>query len=333
MRSTKQGGETRKTRARAAPTGVAWYHDLVLSRAQAASALSSLLLGALASGCSGATHGAGASIASTDVAKLEAGVPGAPSASSSSGGAPAPAALGDGPGWLGVEAAVLPPGEAGVLVRSVMPGSPAEKSGVALGDRILRVGTEEVSRPQDLVRVVSGHRGGERLGLALLRDGVQRLIAVVLADRPDPDEMLRLALGNGEAPAWRPLATVRGSVPATLAELRGRVVVMDFWASWCVACRMTVPTLNAWQDRYGAQGLTIVGVTMDSPEVALPASIEIGMEYPVLSDPDGETTRAYKAFALPTLFLIDRNGKIRLAQVGYSSAGLEKAETELRGLL
>ena len=241
--------------------------------------------------------------------------------------------MGDGPGWLGVEVAPPAAGEGGVLVRSVMQGSPAQKSGVLLGDRILRLGSEEVGRPQDVVRIVSAHRGGERLGLALVREGAERLVSVVLEDRPDPDEMLKLALGDGQAPAWRPLATVRGSVPATLAELRGRVVVIDFWASWCVACRLTVPTLNAWQDRYGAQGLTVVGVTMDSPEVALRASVEIGMEYPVLSDPDGETTRVYKAFALPTLFIIDRDGRIRLAQVGYSSAGLERAETALRGLL
>jgi thiol-disulfide isomerase/thioredoxin len=257
------------------------------------------------------------------------GSPAAPSA-------PGPAAGdhdGDGPGWLGVEVASPPAGEAGVLVRTVIPSSPAEAAGIALGDRILRLGTEEVTRPQDLVRIVSGHHAGERLGLALTRAGSERLLPVTLVARPDPSEMLRLALGNGEAPAWRPLASVRGSVPSSLSELRGRVVVMDFWASWCVACRLTVPTLNAWQDRYGAQGLTVVGVTMDAPDVALQAAIEIGMEYPILSDPDGETMRAYKAFALPTLFLIDRDGRIRLAEVGYSSAGLAQAEAELRGLL
>jgi thiol-disulfide isomerase/thioredoxin len=240
---------------------------------------------------------------------------------------------GDGPGWLGVEVGTVPPGEAGVLVESVMRGSPAERAGLLAGDRILRIGAEEVANARDVVRIVSGHRGGDRVGLSLVRDGAERLISAVLVERPDPDEMLRLELGGDEAPPWRPLATVRGSVPATLAELRGRVVVMEFWASWCVPCRLSAPKLTAWQDRYGPQGLTVIGITMDSPEVALQASVEMGMDYTVLSDPDGETTRVYKAFALPTLFVIDRAGKIRVAMVGYSSAGLEKAESTLRGLL
>jgi peroxiredoxin len=72
---------------------------------------------------------------------------------------------------------------------------------------------------------------------------------------------------------------------------------------------------------------------MDSPEVALEAALELGIDYPVLSDPDGETTRVYKAYALPTLFVIDRGGKIRVASVGYSSAGLEKTERLLAELL
>jgi thiol-disulfide isomerase/thioredoxin len=220
-----------------------------------------------------------------------------------------------------------------VLVKDVMRGSPAEKSGLSVGDRILRIGSEEVTRAQDVVRIVSAHRGGDRVGLALVRGGADRLIPVVLAARPDADDLLKLSLGDGVAPAWRPLAPVRGSAPSSLSELRGRVVVMDFWASWCVPCRLTIPTLNAWHDRYGAQGLTVVGVTMDSPEVALEAALELGIDYPVLSDPDGETTRVYKAYALPTLFVIDRGGKIRVASVGYSSAGLEKTERLLAELL
>jgi thiol-disulfide isomerase/thioredoxin len=232
-----------------------------------------------------------------------------------------------------VELSKAPPGEAGVIVRDVLRHSPAERAGLVNGDRILRIDSSSVSLPQHVVHAVSLHRAGDRIGLALLRGGAERLVPVLLAGRPDPDALLKLAFLNGAAPAWRPLATVRGSVPGTLAELRGKVVVIDFWASWCVPCRMTVPTLNAWHDRYGAQGLVVIGVTMDAPDVALQASLELGMDYAVASDPDGETTRVYKAFALPTLFVIDRDGKVRDAMVGYSSDGLTRAENEVRALV
>ncbi|HTQ04768.1 MAG TPA: redoxin domain-containing protein [Polyangiaceae bacterium] len=295
----------------------------------AASALALLALNA--SACSGSSGAAPVAITPGAVASAERQASSPPLASSAHAAAESPSDAG--PGWLGVEVAPPETGQGGVLVKSVMTHSPAENAGILAGDRILRLGTETMTRPQDIVRVVSSRHGGDRLGVALVREGVERLIPVVLVPRPDPDDMLKLELGDGPAPAWRPLATVRGSVPATLAELKGRVVVMEFWASWCLPCRMSAPRLSAWQNRYGAQGLTVIGITMDSPEVALQASVEMGMDYAVLSDPDGETTREYKAFALPTLFVIDREGNIREAMVGYSSAGLEKAENTLRGLL
>ena len=126
---------------------------------------------------------------------------------------------------------------------------------------------------------------------------------------------------------------IRTIAQENTAELRGRVVVMEFWASWCVACRLTVPTLNAWKDRYGAQGLTVLGVTTDTPALAMEASVELGIDYPVLSDDDAETSRAYRAMALPTLFIIDRQGIVRDVMVGYSSARLAEAEATLRRLV
>jgi thiol-disulfide isomerase/thioredoxin len=239
----------------------------------------------------------------------------------------------EGPGWLGVELGKPSLAEGGVVVRDVLRGSPAERAGLLPGDRILRIDSSSVSLPQDVVRAVSLRRAGDRVGVALLRNGSERLVPVLLSGRPDPDALLKLAFLDGPAPAWRPLATVRGSVPEAIADLRGKVVVIDFWASWCVPCRMTVPTLNAWHDRYGAQGLVVIGVTMDAPEVALQASLELGMDYAVASDPDGETMRLYKAFTLPTMFIIDRQGKVRDATVGYSSDGLRKTELEVARLL
>lgn len=224
-------------------------------------------------------------------------------------------------------------GEAGVLVSGVLRGSPAERAGLATGDRILRIDSEAVLHPPDVVRIVTSHQAGDRVGLALVRGGSDRLIAVVLDGRPDQDELMQAQFLGVPAPAWRPLATVRGSAPASIAELKGRVVVIEFWASWCVACRLTVPTLNAWKDRYGAQGLTVLGVTTDPPALAMEASVELGIDYPVLSDDDAETTRVYRAMALPTLFIIDRQGVVRDVMVGYSSERLREAEAKVQELV
>jgi len=321
----------------------AWYHAGVIVRARVAARSRPLLVAglgvALSAGCAPSSTKSSSPAPTAARASADEAAPAAPPAGSASvaaGEAPSAPAIpsnDEGPGWLGVELAKAPVGEGGVIVRDVLRASPAERAGLQPGDRILRVDATAVDRPQDVIRSVSSRRAGDRIGLSLLRGGAERLVPVVLTGRPDQDMLLKQAFLGAPAPAFRPLATVRGSVPTTLAELKGKVVVLDFWASWCVPCRMSVPTLNAWHDRYGAQGLVVIGVTMDAPDVALQASVEMGMEYAVASDPDGETTRVFKAFALPTMFVIGRDGKVAGALVGYSSEGLRRTENQLQALV
>jgi thiol-disulfide isomerase/thioredoxin len=239
----------------------------------------------------------------------------------------------DASGWLGIELAASSPGDPGVIVRDVLRGAPAERGGLRSGDRILSIDGEAVSRPPDVVRIVSRHHAGERVSIGLLRQGENRLLAVALGARPDETALLKSQFLGGPAPHWKDLSTVRGSLPDDLAGLRGRVVVIDFWASWCVACRLAIPTLNAWHDRYAARGLTIVGITTDPAEYAMQASVELGIGYAVASDPDGGTSRAYRAMAIPTLFVVDREGTVRDVMVGYSSDRLAEVEQKLRELM
>jgi peroxiredoxin len=110
------------------------------------------------------------------------------------------------------------------------------------------------------------------------------------------------------APALDALETVQGSVTPSLASLRGKVVVLEFWASWCTACRIMVPTINDWYARYSAQGVEVLGVTTDSMALASRSAYELRIAYPVASDQSGKTTEAYGATALPSLFVLDKQG-------------------------
>src|SRR5258706_10518282 len=186
------------------------------------------------------------------------------------------AATGVASGWLGVEVAKRE-GEPGVLVRSVMHGSPAERAGLADGDVVLSIDGNNVGHPTELRQHVMKAHAGARVSLGVLRGGAARLFAVDLEPMPSDDEVMRRNYVGARAPEFGSLDTVQGSVTPSLPALKGRVVVLEFWASWCGVCHVMAPTLQGWQDRYSAQGLTVLGVTNDPVEVAGRTAGELGV--------------------------------------------------------
>ena len=128
-----------------------------------------------------------------------------------------------------------------------------------------------------------------------------------------------------------------GSRPLTLAGLRGRVVLVDFWTYSCINCLRTLPYLKAWDAKYRAKGLTIVGV--HSPEFPFEKSAanvqaairQNGLRYPVAQDNDLATWGAYGNQYWPAEYLIDARGKVRFAAFGEGDD--VKKERAIRALL
>lgn len=112
------------------------------------------------------------------------------------------------------------------------------------------------------------------------------------------------------------------SEPLTLKSLRGRVVLVEFWTFGCYNCRNTLPAIKSLDARYREKGLTIVGV--HSPEFADEKKLEnvrgeiaeLEIHYPVVTDNDYATWRAYDVAAWPTIFVLDKSGRIRWTHVG-----------------
>jgi len=112
------------------------------------------------------------------------------------------------------------------------------------------------------------------------------------------------------------------SKPLTLKDLRGRVVLIDFWTFGCYNCRNTLPFIKSWHDRYSEKGLTVIGV--HSPEFDYEKEVDnlrnevasLEIHYAVLSDNDFKTWDAYRVGAWPTVFLIDKQGRVRWMHVG-----------------
>jgi thiol-disulfide isomerase/thioredoxin len=173
------------------------------------------------------------------------------------------------------------------------------------------------------------------LRVVLLRAGAEVPLTVTLQAAPEGDEMLRLDKVGAQAPAsFKGLAPVSGPLPAGLGELRGRVVIVDFWATWCMACRMATPKLSSWQAKFGAQGLSVIGITDDPVEQASAGAEDFGMHYAaVASDETYATQRAFGVRALPTVFVIDKRGVIRDVSVGFDPRKEAQTELLLRRLL
>jgi peptide-methionine (R)-S-oxide reductase len=138
------------------------------------------------------------------------------------------------------------------------------------------------------------------------------------------------------APEFAP-GTWINSEPLTLKALSGRVVVVEFWTFGCYNCRNTLPFVKRWHERYADKGLTIVGV--HSPEFDDEKQVEtvrrqvasLGIRYPVVTDHDYETWRAYKVEAWPTIFVLDKSGRVRWTHVGEGA--YDETEQTIRKLL
>ena len=103
-----------------------------------------------------------------------------------------------------------------------------------------------------------------------------------------------------------------------LASYRGQVVVLDFWASWCVPCRRSFPWWNTMQAKYADEGLVIVGVNLDNdPEAAAAFLQEFPADFRIHYDEQKSLARSYGVQAMPSSYILGRDGQLRVKHFGF----------------
>jgi peroxiredoxin len=119
-----------------------------------------------------------------------------------------------------------------------------------------------------------------------------------------------------------------------LAEQRGRVVMVNFWATWCGPCRQEMPQLDRLYQKYKSSGFVLLGVNVDDDaRKAAEVAAKLGVTFPVLLDTDKAVSRLYDLSTMPSTVIIDRDGKVRYLHRGYLAGYEDNYDKQIRELL
>lgn len=122
--------------------------------------------------------------------------------------------------------------------------------------------------------------------------------------------------------------------PLPLSAFRGKLVYLDFWASWCAPCRQSFPWMQAMQERYGERGLVVLAVNVDRErEEARQFLAGSPARFRVAYDPEGKTARTLKLKGMPSSYLIGRDGSILSSHIGFRETDRLPRENEIRNHL
>jgi len=119
-----------------------------------------------------------------------------------------------------------------------------------------------------------------------------------------------------------------------LNEQRGRVVLVNFWATWCGPCKQEMPHLNRLYEKYRASGFVLLGVNVDEdPRLAVGLAQRMGLKFPVLFDGDKKVSKLYDLGSMPSTVMIDRDGRVRHVHLGYREGLEDTYEKQIRELV
>ncbi|MDP1933243.1 MAG: TlpA disulfide reductase family protein [Gammaproteobacteria bacterium] len=144
-----------------------------------------------------------------------------------------------------------------------------------------------------------------------------------------------MSLEKGElAPAFVLPDIEEGKPAISLEALRGKTVYVDFWASWCAPCLRSLPQINELYAEYRNRGFEVIAINVDDPiEDGQDFLLDTPLDYLIAADTDNAVLTEYGVFGMPTSFLIDPEGVVRMVHMGFKEKDIEVIEAELTQVL
>lgn len=229
--------------------------------------------------------------------------------------------------WLGV---AIDTGTQGVLVKEVLKDTPAATAGIEVHDEILAVDTTKVHKPEELILAVQSYGIGSTVTVLLLRQGKNLQKAIKLVARPDELAMLREQL-TGKTPPPFDLPVVHGTGPGSSKALGGKVTILEFWATWCPACRSTHPRLSSWASEHKNKA-NVIAISDEPAPTLTSYAAQTHPAFSLLSDTQNLAAKSYLVSAIPQLVVLNPQGQVVFATIGAGES-LEEALATAEKLL
>ena len=121
---------------------------------------------------------------------------------------------------------------------------------------------------------------------------------------------------------------------SVVEDLNGKIIYLDFWASWCAPCRESFPWMNMLHKKYADRGLVVIAVNLDENQQDAQQFLkELPAEFQVIYDPEGELAEIYNVQGMPSSYLFNRNGKLVSTHIGFKNRDADVLQTSITSLL
>jgi thiol-disulfide isomerase/thioredoxin len=171
--------------------------------------------------------------------------------------------------------------------------------------------------------------------IMIIKPSLKQQLRMLIAAALSSICAVTFAVEEGEpAPDFKLPSIYADKPEISLQGLSGKTVFVDFWASWCAPCLRSLPLYNAMYHKYQDQGLEVVAISVDNPvEDGLDFLLDTPLDFLIPSDPEGDAAELFEVIGMPTSYLIDPNGNVRLVHMGFRDGDMEIIEEELKKVL